>query len=372
VERERSHQDGAQAELTVRQACLPRLGGLARSVGLGEQAAAASVALDALAGSWAHLPVSALPTSDVSADGSPVEFAVTLGPGPASVQLAVEPMVTGAANTFAARTAAARATMSRLADVFGLSTESWDAAADIFLPRAGGQGHAAMFGVELGRDDRPLAKLWFYPGVAGPGKAPVLVQAGLRRLGSRAAWAAVVRHAPRGFDLDAPVLFSLDITDGRPGRTKVYFRHYRTGAADLVRQLAGYPGLDDDAAAEFCRALAVSPPGVTAQPPVTCLSFHDGEAEPRDVTLYLPLWTDLPNDEVIRERISDLLVSQGLGAGRYDRALAQVATRPLARARGIHNYLSWQPGEPPRMKVYWSPELRGANPAPRYAREDLP
>lgn len=365
------HRNDAQAELTVRQACLPRLVGLARSVGLTAQAAA-SVALDALTDGWADLPVSALPTSDVSADGSPVEFAVTLGPGPASVQLAVEPMVTGTANTFAARSAAARATMSRLADDFDLSTEPWDAVADIFLPRGGGQGHAAMFGVELGRDDRPLAKVWFYPAVAGRGKAPVLIRAGLRRLGSRAAWQAVVRHAPRGFDFDAPVLFSLDITEGRPGRTKVYFRHYRTGAADLVRQLAGYPGFGDGAAAEFCRALAIPPPGAATQPPVTCLSFHDGVAQPQDVTLYLPLWTDLPNDEVIRERISGLLVSQGLGAGRYDRALAEVATRPLGRARGIHNYLSWQPGKPPRMKVYWSPELRGANPAPRYAREDLP
>jgi hypothetical protein len=88
--------------------------------------------------------------------------------------------------------------------------------------------------------------------------------------------------------------------------------------------------------------------------------------------LYLPLWTGLPDDEVIRDRIGDLLVSQGVGAGRYERALAEVATRPLRRARGIHNYLSWQPGTPPRMKVYWSPELRGANPGRRYAREGRP
>jgi hypothetical protein len=129
-----------------------------------------------------------------------------------------------------------------------------------------------MFGVELGRDDSPLAKAWFYPGVAGHEKAPDLIRDGLRRLGHRAVWAAIARHALRGFDRDVPVLFALDITDGRPGRTKVYFRHYRTGMTGLVRQLGGYPGFDDERIAEFCRALAAPPPGAAAQPPVTSLS----------------------------------------------------------------------------------------------------
>ena len=360
------------AETSVRQACLPRLHGLARSVGLTGAPERVDALFDALTGSWAAVPASALPLSDVSADGSPVEFALGLGPDPASVQLAVEPMVTGATDTFAGRSAAARATMGKLSRDYGLCPDRWNAVAGVFLPGKGGQGPAAMFGAEMGRDDSPLFKVWFYPGVAGLGSAPDLVRAGLGRLGGGGAWPAVVRHAPRGFERDVPVLFSLDITDGRPGRTKVYFRHYRMSTDELVRQLARYPGFDDGRAATFGRALTARPGGGAAQPPVTCLSFHDGDAEPRDITLYMPLWTGLPDDEVVRARVRGLLASQGAGVGRYDRALPHVAARPLRQARGMHNYLSWQPADPPRLKVYWSPELRCANPVPRYIREDLP
>jgi hypothetical protein len=308
----------------------------------------------------------------VSADGSPVEFALNLGPGPASVQLAVEPLVTGAADTFAGRSAAARATLGNLARGYQLSRARWDAVADVFLPADGGRGPAAMFGGELGRDGSELFKVWFYPGVAGQGMAPELVRSGLERLAAGAAWPAVVRHAPRGFERDVPILFSLDITDGRPGRTKIYFRHYRTSTGELLQQLAHCPGFNDGLAAAFGRALTGRRDGGAAQPPVTCLSFHDGDTESRDVTFYLPLWTGLADDEVVRGRVRNLLADQGIGTDRYDRALAVVAGRPLRRARGLHNYLSWQPGKPPRLKVYWSPELHSVNPAPRYLREDLP
>jgi hypothetical protein len=119
-------------------------------------------------------------------------------------------------------------------------------------------------------------------------------------------------------------------------------------------------------------ALTARPDEGAVQPPVTCLSFRHGDAEPGDVTLYLPLWTGLPDDEVVRGRVRGLLASQGVRPDRYDRALPEVAARPLRQARGMHNYLSWQPGKPPRLKAYWSPELHGVNPAPRYLREDLP
>jgi hypothetical protein len=360
------------ADTTVRQACLPRLRGLARSVGLTGPPERLGSLFDALTGPWATVPVSALPLSDVSADGSPVEFALTLGPGPASVQLAVEPLVTGAADTFAGRSAAARTTMGTLSRDYGLSRDRWDAVAAVFLPGEGGQGPAAMFGGELGRDGCPLFKVWFYPGAAGQGTAPDLVRAALERLGGAGAWPAVVRHAPRGFERDVPALFSLDITDGRPGRTKVYFRHYQTSTGNLLKRLTRRPGFDDGLAAAFGRALTARADGGAAQPPVTCLSFHDGDAEPRDVTLYLPLWTGLPDDEVVSWRVRGALDSQGIGTDRYDRALPEIAARPLRQARGLHNYLSWQPGEPPRLKVYLSPELRSVNPAPRYLREDLP
>jgi hypothetical protein len=208
------------------------------------------------------------------------------------------------------------------------------------------------------------------PGVTGPERAPELIRAGLRRLGNGETWKALVRHAPRGFDLDVPVLFALDITDGPPGRTEVYFRHYRTSPQGLLRQLA--PGFGDGRAAALCRVLTASVPRAAAQLPVTCLSFHGAQAGPPDTTLYMPLWSGLPDDEVVRLRIRELLITQGTGADRYDRALTQVGTRPLRGARGIHNYLSWQPGDPPRMKVYWSPELRGAAPRPRYLRERPP
>jgi hypothetical protein len=357
---------------TVRQMSLPTLQSLARSLGIGWPDASVAGVFDAMTDPWGETRPSALPMSDVSPDGSPIEFAIDLHPDAASVQIAVEPMVTGDDDTPANRALAARSAVARIARGYGADLGRWDAIAGLYLPEDAQSQHVAMLGAEIGRAQRPSFKVWLYPGICGIDGAPARVESGLKRLGLSAGWPTIVGHAD-GFEQDIPILFSIDLADDPFPRTKVYFRHYHTDPEHLARRLSKYRGYDSPDAGRFLSLAASDPGDFLAQPPVTCLTFRGtAVGEPHDVTTYVPLWTSGQHDEQTRERIGRLLLRAGIPASRYETVLAQVGRRPLNLGRGIHNYLSWQPRHgSPRMKVYMSPELRSRNPPPRYILSEI-
>ncbi|MEU7640133.1 tryptophan dimethylallyltransferase family protein [Streptomyces sp. NPDC039016] len=346
------------------------MGGLVSRLGAGMPHSVVEAVFDAMTEPWGRLPVSQLEYSDVSPDGSPLEFAVDLSSREAVIQIAVEPMATQLGQSFADRSSAAHEAVERLEAAFGVPTDQWEAIADVLLPRDGGQGHALMLGAELRASAPPSFKVWLYPGVLGTDRAPEVVFEALSRLGLQSSCSALARHAARGFDTDMPILFSLDLTTEREPRTKVYFRHYDCGPDMLARHLSIYPGFHSDRVSALGHALEGTGSMAGEQPPVTCLAFRRSRGpDPIGVTAYVPLWTCPAHDGEIRSRVAASLMAEGVRTGRYEAALHEVTARHLDTGRGIHNYISWQPGSGrPRMKVYFSPELRGLNPPLRYDR----
>jgi hypothetical protein len=347
---------------------MERIENLARCFGMGDRAPELAVIFREMTDPWGEMAASRMPLSDVSADGSPVELAADLDEDEPSVQFALEAMVPGGGPAEAA--VAARRTMSRLVARYRVPVHQWRAVADIFLPDDPVGPHAAMYGVEVRRHGPPQFKVWFYASVAGPDGAPDVLARALAHLGARTVWPAVTRHAVRGFRLDVPILLSLDLTTVPGARTKLYFRHYDTDADEMAALLADNPRFGRQEILRFCSIMTGGVDSFVAQPPVTCLSFtgRRDEAVP-DATLYLPLWTSAPDDEVVRDRVHTLLETRDRSARQYDCALASVASRPPADGIGIHNYIGWRPERRrPRVKVYWSPELRRRNPPQRYRR----
>ncbi|WP_194918330.1 tryptophan dimethylallyltransferase family protein [Catenulispora rubra] len=356
--------------MTATEICEGQVRRLCSALGLGAQADLAASTFAEMTRPWNRHSPAALPPSDVSADGSPVEYAVELNDGKPTLQIAVEPMTLEShAST---RTYAARGMMARLARAGWASPTRWSAVADLFLladtdtdaPEP--QAHAAMYGAEIDSSGLRQCKVWFYAGIAGAEHAPTLVRQALERLHMPAAWTAIERHVDGDFVSCRPILVSLDLTDHATARTKVYFRHYDAGFEYLARLMAGH-GLDPADTTALCRVAGPDDAALARQPPVTCLSFHSSGTRPPVATLYVPLWL-AADDATVRQRVHNLLSGLDIPPARYDACLAAVARRPLADARGLHNYLGLQRGADGRhrIKCYWSPELRQTDPPARY------
>lgn len=345
--------------------CGSALEGIARKLGPNGWAEQVRTAFDVLVEPWGTVPVSDLPFSDVSPDGSPVEYAITLTGDTPVLQLAVEPLAPH--GDYAARAEAARRVMSRLASHYGAHTQRWDQVADIFLPSEGAADHVAMYGLEAVAGRPPQFKVWFYPEVRGVRRAPETVAEALVKLGLEEAWETVLGHARRGFERDRPALFSLDLTSSATARTKVYFRHYDSSAQHMADICGEGSRRTAAAVRDFCTTLAGNT-GSGVQPPVTCLALNgSGQGIRSSVTPYVPLWIAAPDDAVMGARMTALLVSHGVSPARYEEAVHALARRPLSAARGLHNYASLQLGKAgPRIKVYLSPELVSSDPPVRY------
>ncbi|WPW27214.1 tryptophan dimethylallyltransferase family protein [Streptomyces atratus] len=356
-----------ESPLSAGAAGAARLAGLATGLGLGDRSGVCVDTFRAMTYSWGAATAGELPESDVSSDGSPVEFAVGFDDDP-SLQFAVEALRPG--DCPVDRVVSARATMARLVRRYGADERRWAQVADLYLPEKPATEHVAMFGAEVRQHGDAQFKVWFYPAVGGPEQAAELCERGLAAVGLGAAWDAVAAHMPRGERLDRPVMFSLDLSAAPEARVKLYFRHYATDAGRLAELMASYPGFGAGPVREFCQVMAPEAAAdLSAQPPVTCLSFTGARpAAVGGATVYLPMWTYAPDDEVVRRRMNDALAACGRASAPYERALREVASRPLGTGRGIHNYVAWRPGPGrPRLKAYFSPELRHADPAARYA-----
>ncbi|MEV4743486.1 tryptophan dimethylallyltransferase family protein [Streptomyces sp. NPDC049555] len=351
---------------TARAVCTARLVRLLRALGLADRAASCTAALRAMTGSWGTATVAGLGESDVSSDGSPLEFAVGFDDTHPSLQFAVEPLAPGHAP--ADRAAAARHTMAALARHHGASADRHTAVADLFLPAEPATDHVAMYGAEVAHGRPVQFKVWFYLAADRPLERCARA---LEHLGLGAAHTAVAAHVQRDERRDRPFLFSLDLVPGAAARVKVYFRHYEADTKYMATLMEPYPGFSAEPVADFCTILTDGRDSLAEQAPATCLTFTGTGGPAVAATLYLPMWTYAPHDEAVRQRFHQVLATTGRTAELYDRVLREAAARPLDSARGIHNYIAWRPGRlRPRLKVYLSPELRHTDPATRYALEE--
>ncbi|MFC5144994.1 tryptophan dimethylallyltransferase family protein [Streptomyces aureoversilis] len=345
--------------IPVRRAGAATLERMARTLGLGAGGADLVAAFHTMTQCWGTAAADELPLSDVSPDGSPIEFAAELDGAQPALQFAVEPMTPGVP---AKDPAAARKVMSTLVERYGVDAERWAAVAEVLLPDDAACTHVAMYGAEARRDGPIRFKVWFYLDVEGPLRNFDLLDAALERLGlsaRRPVFGARPDERGRG----VPFLLSLDLADDAGARVKVYTRHFAGSADEMVAALAGYPGFRADEVRSLCR-LAGERPGFSPQPAVTCVSLADaGGVDRTRATLYVPLWTYAPDDALIRDRLRRFLAAQPGAAQRYERLLADVAHRPLDAGTGLHNYVSWRPGGSGlRRKIYLSPQMHDVNP----------
>lgn len=340
---------------------------LADVAGLSRRRSDAQELFEVVTEPWGTAPIRDLPVSDVAPDGSPVEFALAMNGDDTTLQMAVEPSTPGRPDTYGSRVRAAEDAMARIVARYDIDIDRWLAVADTFLPAHDGRGSAMMIGAQLDHAGPPLWTAWFYPGVTGDDDAPNRVRQGLERLGCGEAWPQVRAHAARGFGIDQPMLFAIDLELGHSRRVKVYFRHHDYRPSGLARHLSRYPGFLGPEVRALGETLTGGADSFTAQAPITCLAFNPVRAN--GLTVYYPLWTVPGDDLILASRMCTLLAGVGTAPDRHLAALGVVAARPLDEGAGMHNYKLWTPdGTGSRIKVYWSPELRSTNPGPRYTR----
>ncbi|BCJ53445.1 hypothetical protein Asp14428_49200 [Actinoplanes sp. NBRC 14428] len=347
---------------TVRDACARTLENTARTLHLGASGTEFVAAFRAMTDHWGAARPHDLPLSDVSPDGSPVEYAVDLGGLAPALQFAMEPLTAGVP---ARDPVAARAIMPLLAGRYGAGATRWSALADRLLPDDAHGPHVSMYGAEI-RADAPIRfKAWFYLNVAGPDGAFDLLYTALERMGTTHLWPVVQAHVHRTGE-DVPFLLSLDLADDPAARVKVYFRHFAADVEEVAAVLKAYPGFEPGEVRAFCKVMMGGRRRFSDQPAVTCVSLFDAQNFDRAAaTLYVPLWTYAEHDGEVRQRVHRALAAWPQALHRYDSVLAGIAHRGLDAGTGIHNYISWQPGRTrPRVKVYLSPEMHDVTPPP--------
>ncbi|MBT3153607.1 hypothetical protein HTV45_22530 [Streptomyces sp. CHD11] len=347
---------------TVRDACATILEKTARTLQLGAGGTEFVATFRAMTAHWGAARPNDLPLSDVSPDGSPVEYAVDLDGHAPALQFAMEPLTAGVP---ARDPAAARTLMPLLAERYGTGMARWSAAADRLLTDDAHGPHVSMYGAEV-RSGAPIRfKVWFYLDGNGPDGMFDLLYTALDRMGATHLWPVVQAHVHRA-GYDVPFLLSLDLDDDPAARVKVYFRHFGADADEVAAVLKTYPGFEPGEVRDFCRTMTGGRRHFSDQPPVTCLSLFDAQTHERAAaTLYIPLWTYAEHDGEVRQRVHRALAAYPQALRRYDSVLAGIAHRGLDAGTGIHNYVSWQPGRArPRVKVYLSPEMHDVNPPP--------
>ncbi|MET7621579.1 tryptophan dimethylallyltransferase family protein [Streptomyces sp. NPDC005408] len=307
-------------------------------------------------------------SSDVCADGSPIEFSAAISDHGAQIRVLVEALPEEP-STPAAQKSALGLTHA-LIENFGAAGGRLAAVEDLFLPNEDPTGFAMMHAAIFTPTSGPEFKVYLNPYANNGMSRSERTREALDRLGFGKAWEAITAYARRGFDLDRIVYFGLDLSDSPESRVKVYFRHYDIAPADLDACMEISAHHEAGLLGEFCRKLTGRAGELTDQPIVSNLTFTDtGGHVPLSATAYVPLWLYAESDRTIRDRVSSVMADIGLPSDSYESLLNCVARRPLTEGCGIHTYASVrvQQGRP-RMTTYWSSELYDRYPPARYQR----
>lgn len=320
---------------------LSRLDALLRAAGLDEQRTTAIDVIQSLIGPWAHQTDAPWTRrlSEISDDGTPIEFSVAMSERGTDVRVLFEPQA--ATTDLAAYRAAALALHDRLERDFGADLSRFRAIQDLFAPPDMAGPFALWSSVVFSRGCAPSFKTYFNPQARGVGRANALVDEALERLGLPRAPLAIARHqARRGPWLDEIKYFALDLEHGERSRIKVYVRHHEPSPDDLERACAGQRDFVPESAASFARALGVD--GLlAARAPFTCSVFVEGDDDRASgTTLYVPVCAYGRDDEAVRRRIGQYLTAHGLDSALYDRVLRAFAKRPLTDGVGMQSWLS--------------------------------
>ncbi|GAA4525679.1 DMATS family aromatic prenyltransferase [Amycolatopsis samaneae] len=276
--------------------------------------------------------------SNVADDTTPVEFSLAFD---ATGEYAVRVL----GESVGARTPVEF--LQNVAEPYRLDTRRLDAVTDLFLPHEERQGPFTMWYSLIFRPGRdPKIKVYLNPQISGATMADSLVNEGFRRLGIEAAFDPVIQHAlPRG-ELDNFSFFALDLDRGPLSRVKVYVSHEDAECADVERAAALVPGVDPLHIREFCAVLGGGKGPFEGRPLISSYSFVEGdEGRPSNYSLYLPIRSYVPDDEVARARVLAIMAQYDLDGAILDEAIAAVADRPLRNGVGLIAHVSLRLGD---------------------------
>ena len=295
--------------------------------------------------------------SRIGDDHSPYEYSLQFARDSIELRLLFEAQA--AAPSLHANQDAALALNQKLARDYGVDLSRFTRLQDLFCPEDA-QGpfsvwHAACFD----RSARPDFKIYLNPRVRCGTSAEQLVKEAATRLGlPRSAGALIRRVVAAGAE---PCYFSLDLAERLGSRIKVYFSHPEATVEELERILALAPGNHPGDVSRFCREISGGTPRFTRKPVCYCFSFRAGVDAPVAVTFHLPVAHYVASDDLIMNRVSAFMASEGLPVDEYRRAVAAMARRDMRTTVGLHSYFSFR-REVSGLKatVYLSPELFAA------------
>ncbi|WP_245573279.1 tryptophan dimethylallyltransferase family protein [Amycolatopsis benzoatilytica] len=276
--------------------------------------------------------------SNVADDTTPIEFSVAFDANGECVVRVLGETV-GAPDP--------REFLSRVAGEYGLVTDRLDAVADLFLPHEERQGPFTLWYSLIFRNGRaPKIKVYLNPQISGPTMADSLVSEGFRRLNLGEAFEPVLAHALRRGDRDNFTFFALDLDDDPLSRVKVYISHDAAEAEDAVRAAELVPGADPMLIREFLAVLGGGKGPFEGRPLVSSYSFVEGMGgTPGNYSLYLPIRSYVPDDEIARARVHAILAQYDFDPTQLDKALAAVSGRPLRDGVGLIAHVSLKMGK---------------------------
>lgn len=237
--------------------------------------------------------------------------------------------------------------LDRVAGEYGLVTDRLDAVAGLFLPHEERRGPFTVWYSLIFRPGRePKIKVYLNPQISGPTMADSLVSEGLRRLNIAGAFDPMIEHALCRGERDNFSFFALDLDDDPLSRVKVYVSHEAADSADAERAAELVAGTDPLLIREFLAVLGGRKGPFDGRPLVSSYSFVEGSGErPANYSVYLPIRSYVPDDEVARARVHAVFAQYGFDRTKLDKALAAVSRRPLHDGVGLISHVALRMGE---------------------------
>jgi DMATS type aromatic prenyltransferase len=321
---------------------------------------------------WNRFPIGRRPRwypSILSDDHAPFEFSAAFSGAETFVQCYWEAQAEEP--SLSSNLAVGLSLLDELAEHHDLPLERWTAIKDLFLPERPCGLFTLLFGVTWRPRQPPRFKIYLNPRVRGSSATPALMHEAMTRLGFERAWSTDVEwRARHGAGLDELMYICLDLSNDSQARVKVYRRHYQA----TVAQIGALASLAEDylpgEAERFYGAVAGKPGPFLAKPPITSLTFRQGDFDrPCSMTLEFPISSYVTDDRAASERIERCFSAYGLDASRYRSAVDAIATRPLEEGNGIHAHITLRRVRgAPNLTVYFATEAYTMQEA-QWARE---
>ncbi len=301
---------------------------------------------------WRALPARTTPywPSDITDDGTPVEFSVAMSDAGTELRLLVEAQQFPV--SLESNWRAGLALNQRLAGKYAVDLSRFEQIREIFAPTPGASGRFALWHSAALDAHQTMFKAYVNPQIKGAVRAPSLVKAALNELGMQHAWSFLSEHV---LGLGEFVYFSLDLCARADARVKVY-AVYPAADLDLLSRSLGKSRLaTPEQVVDWVTALTGARPALDERGIQVCYSFRAGHAQP-SMTLYVPVRSHCGDDAEALQRANRFLSPRSVDT--LSQAIRNFAGRPLETGRGLITYIALRAGAMgPRVTLYLSPEI---------------